>query len=289
MVGCGTTSSRPGKVEAWSGGETLTTIVSELRINLREDPYRYPRPVMRDGRGIFPVLLWKLDRLKRQRERKDGNWENVDHVIEFARARIFERMRRYAEAEQAYSRVAQSGSVLADLAVDDATAMVAFARLGRPLERSTGSETKPIGIETRIDDWRSLAAHYRGNPRSALAWEEVEDWQTLRVDWFARRGETALAILACRRLIEHNPDSKRHAQHLIRLGDLYADSAMRSRLHKRPSSGLERAQEYEKLLDKAFAAYELAVDDRSPGLRREAETRIEALIAFHEGSKTHAP
>ena len=46
---------------------------------------------------------------------------------------------------------------------------------------------------------------------------------------------------------------------------------------------------YECLLDRAFAAYELAGDDRAAGPRREAETRIEALMAFHEGTDRHAP
>ena len=43
------------------------------------------------------------------------------------------------------------------------------------------------------------------------------------------------------------------------------------------------------LIDQAFSAYELAGEDHKSALRREARTRIAALLAYHEGVQGHAP
>ncbi len=264
-------------------------IVTELRMHLREDPYRFPRPQTRDSRDGFAVLLWKLDRLRETRDREPARWENVDLVIEFARGRALERLRRYDEAEKSYRLVANSGSVLAGLAGDGAEAMSAFADLKRAPELATAEAGELELMEARINAWRTLAAHYRGSHRSSLAWEEVEAWQTLRVDWLSRNGEADRAIVACRQMIEHNRDSKLYPRHLLRLGDLYADAARRARLHEHTRLGPERRDRYETLLENAFSSYELAGEARTPGPRREAETRIAALIAFHERSHNDGP
>lgn len=285
---CGTLSGRSADgAPPWKGDETLTRIVTELRMHLREDPYRFPRPQTTDGRDGFSVLLWKLDRLKQTRNPDPSRWENVDLVIEFARGRALERLRRYAEASVSYGVVADSGSVLADLASDGAEAMHAFAELKREPELASAETSELELIQARIRAWRSLAAHYRGTHRSSLAWEEVEAWQILRVDWLSRNGEADRAIVACKQMIEHNRDSKLYARHLLRLGDLYADAARRARLHEHARLGPQRRDHYENLLENAFASYELAGEARAAGPRREAETRIAALIAFHERSGHH--
>jgi len=89
-------------------------------------------------------------------------------------------------------------------------------------------------------------------------------------------------------LIESNRESKLFAKHLIRLGDLYADAARREQLNARARLSTFDAERYDALLDQAFSAYELAGEDRKSALRREARTRIEALLAYHEEVRNHA-
>ena len=58
-----------------------------------------------------------------------------------------------------------------------------------------------------------------------------------------------------------------------------------------PRANLARfdPERYDALLDQAFSAYELAGEDHKSALRREARTRIEALLAYHDGVRAHAP
>ena len=265
--------------------ETLTLIVSALRVHLREDTYRFPHARTRDGRDIFGVSLWKLDRLARLRASEtpnDSGVRNVDLVIDFGRARALERLRRYAEASAAYDRVARVGSLLADEAVEASRVMVEFAEVSVPVPAlADGSDAALERIEARIARWQDLAREHRGTTHESLAREEAESWEVQRVDWLERHASLERALAASRRLIERNHASKHYASHLLRLGDLYADAARR----EQPAAGRRdpKAEVYERLLDRAFSAYELASEDRAAGLRREADTRIEALLAQHRG------
>ena len=96
-----------------------------------------------------------------------------------------------------------------------------------------------------------------------------------------------MPILARRAKIEQNRDSKLYSRHLLRLGDLYADLAGSAYLRAQTRGPADLA-EYEQLIDRALAAYELAVEDRRPGLRSEASARIEALLATHRGAVAYA-
>jgi hypothetical protein len=128
-----------------------------------------------------------------------------------------------------------------------------------------------------------------GTPYEPLALEEIESWQVMSVDWFARGDRLADAISACQSLLESNRESKLFGKHLLRLGDLYADSARREELRARANYAALDPSRYEAFVDQAFSAYELAAEDRRPGLRREARSRIEALLAYHEGAAAHVP
>ena len=266
--------------------ETLTLIVSALRVHLREDTYRFPHARTRDGRDIFDVSLWKLDRLMRMRAPAmpgELGVHNVDLVIDFARARALERLRRYAEAHTAYEGVARVGSLLADGAVDASWVMAEFAEATAPTtEPADGSDEALARIDARITRWQELLREQRGTTYESLAHEEAERWEVQRVEWLERHASLVRALAGCRRLIERNHASKHQASHLLRLGDLYADAARR----ERPGNGRRnpsKANAYERLIDRAFSAYELAGEDRAAALRWEADTRIEALLAQHQG------
>jgi len=279
-----------GKVDEPVADESLTRVVSELKLHLKDDTYRYDRAVANDGRNVYAVALWKLDRLAQQRQKPQAEWENADFVIEFARGKALERLRRYDEALAAFRRVAASGSLLGDAATERAGVLERLAVAAAPPDAPFANpEEERAFIDGKIDRWRRLAEELANTAHEPLALEEVESWQVMRVDWFARNDKLADAITACDRLIESNRDSKLYAKHLLRLGDLYAASARRASLQARANlANLDPAQ-YETLLDQAFSAYELAAEDRRPALRKEARNRIEALLAYHEGAAARVP
>ena len=290
LIGCASFSPSEQQSDADPETDSLTVVVSQLKLHMRDDTYRFDRAVGKDGSNVYAVALWKLDRLAAERARAEGEWQNADYVIEFARGKALERLRRYDEAARAYRRVKESGSVLGDAAAERLRIAARFALASAAPEQPFASPAEEmLFIEGRIELWRGLAREVRNTPQESLAREEVEAWEIMRVDGLARSGQLADAIRACRALIESNRESKLFAKELLRLGDLYADSARREQLQARTSLAHFDADRYDALVDQAFSAYELAGEDHKPGLRREARTRIEALLAYHEEVLGHAP
>ncbi len=264
-------------------GNPLTVVVAELKVHLGEDRYRFHRAMTVDGRDVIAVSLWKLDRLQQLRSVPRADWQNVDLVIEFARARALERLRRYDEAGEAFARVAASGSVLAAPAQEAAGVMARF--VGSQGEPAIEQELERI--QAQVLRWRALSHELVKTAYQSLALEEAELWEMLRVDSQLRHKGPESAIQSCLRLIEQNRDSKLYSRHLLRLGDLYADLAGNAYLRAQ-TRGPADLSKYEQLIDRALAAYELAAEDRRPGLRSEASARIEALLATHRGAVAYA-
>jgi tetratricopeptide (TPR) repeat protein len=291
LTGCSTFLARaPEEPTASATTESLTAVVAELKLHMRDDTYRFDRAVTEDGRNVYAVALWKLDRIAALRSRPADGWENADYVIEFARGKALERQRRYGDALAAYRRVEDSGSLLGDAARERAAVMERFAAAATaPEPRFATPEEELRFLDERLELWRRIGLDLYGQPQESLAREEAEAWEILRVDWYERSGDLELALAACRSLIERNRESKLYASHLLRLGDLYADAARREKLQARARLSDFDAERYDVLLDQAFAAYELAGEDHKSALRREARTRIAALLAYHEGVQGHAP
>jgi hypothetical protein len=193
-------------------------------MHLHDDTYRTSRAMTADGRNVFAMALWRIERAQRLRSMAPAEWENVDIVLEQARARALDRLRRYPEAAEAYERVSVTGSLLAEQATEGAHVMQRFARYSGPsVDPIRVPEDELAFLDTRVKQWRDLAWEYRGTPYEPLAREEAEAWEMLRVDWIARNRGPEEAIQACRRLVERNHASKLYAKHLIQL-----DSAGRS-------------------------------------------------------------
>ena len=276
--------------EASDTGRTLSTIVAELHLHLRDDTYRFDRARTEGGENVFALSLWRLDRLRARRDSAPAHWENVDIVIEYARAKALERLRRYAEAEAAYARVVSVGSRLGEAAEEASAVMRRFAEHAQRPDPPPANQDESLAlIETRIRAWQGLALEYSGTPFGSLAREQAEAWGVVRVDWFSRHRGVEDAIGACERLLERHHASKLYAKHLIRLGDLYAEGVQQIYLRARTNLAPFDAERYEAFLDHAFAAYELAGEEPRGSAREEADSKIETLLAQHEGVRAHAP
>ncbi len=271
---------------------SLAFVVADLKLHLRDDTYRSSRHIDSRGRNVFEVSLWRLDRMKRLRAAPDAapTTDNAEIVIQYARARALERLRRYEEAAAAYAVVAGTGSVLADPAAEAVAVMERFTEPAGPTQGGDGALDDELRLlEERVAWWRKLAWQHRGTSWESLAREESEAWETLLVETLARYRSIDAAIEQCQRLIERHDQSKLHAKHLIRLGDLHAEAARREFLRYRTQRGAFDAAAYDGNLERAFAAYELAGEERRPVLRKEAEKKIEALLAYHQGVSVDVP
>lgn len=288
LLGCAGLHGR--SVDGRDEGRTLTAIVAELHLHLKDDTYRLDRARTEGGQNVFTLALWRLERLQARRARSMGGRENVDIVIDFARARALERLRRYEEAAEAYASVERTGSRLGEAAQERLEILRRFAHESGPLEpRPRVPEEALAGIEMRIRSWEQLALEYSRTEFESLALEEGEAWEMVRVDWFARHRSAEEAIAACRRLVERHHTSKLYPEHLIRLGDLYADAARRVYLRARARLAPFDAERYELFLDQGLASYELAAEHRAGQTQEAAASKIEALLAQHEGIRSHVP
>jgi hypothetical protein len=268
--------------------ETLTRLVAELRMHLRDDTYRQPRPLTGDGRDLFAAILWKLDRMQAERAVAPEHWQNADQVIELARARVLEKQRRYAESQSAYARVAAHGGALQQGASEGRDGVGRLAALAA--EVPEGGVDDLAWLEQCVHRWTELAWELRSTRWEPLAREESEAWEMLLVERLAMAGQLEAAIEAGRQLAEHNRHSKLYARHLIALGDLHADAARALAVEKRVrADALQIDVRREALIENAFSAYELASEARMAEDRLAALARIEALRADREGAAAHAP
>ena len=265
----------------------LTLIVAELQMHLRDDPYRVHAAIAENGQTVFEDARWQIVRLQAARESAAEPPGDVDLVLHFARALSLERMRRYDDAARAYEHVSGSASALAAAASGAGEVMRSFAEHSQPLTAAADAAEEIEGVERRLAQWRELVREHRESSYESMARQEAEAWEMLRVELLARTREPDVATAAARRLIERNRESKLLAQHLIRLGDLYAEAARREYLHHRARVRALDVQRYDSFLEQAFASYELAMDERKPSLRREAANKIEALLAYHDGVRAH--
>ena len=267
--------------------DSLTRVIADLRMHLRDDTYRQPRPRTADGRDLFAAIGWKLDRMQRERGLAPEHWQNTDFVIELARARVLEKQRRYADAQTAYAHVAARSGALQQSAREGEAGMARLVALAAA-EAPTGDEI--AGLEQRVNQWGELAWDLRNSRWEPLAREEAEAWEMLRVERLATAGQLDAAIEAGEALAEHNRHSKLYARHLIALGDLHADAARALEVEKRTRAGeVQLEARRDALLERAFSAYELASEARMAEDRLAALARIEALRADREGGLAHAP
>lgn len=267
--------------------DTLVRVVAELRVHLRDDTYRQARPRTADGRDLFAALLWKLDRLQQERSTPPGEWQNLDYVIEFARARALEKQRRYADAQLAYQRVATWSGATQQAAREGGELAGRLAALSAMSQDPALADL--AWLEDRVRLWTDLAWELRTTRWEPLAREEAEAWEMLRVERLASSGQLDAAIEAGRKLAERHRHSKLYARHLIALGDLHADAARALEFEKRVGAAqVESEAQREDQIERAFSAYELASECRAAEDRLSALARIEALRADREEGNSRA-
>ena len=261
----------------------LSVSVADLQLHLRDDSYRSFNHLEEDGRNVFEVTRWKLERLQRERAVDPGHWGLEDFVVEFARARTLERLHLYRSAAEAYERVAASATHMAEVARASAGVMRRFASLTGPLPPGEEDEATLSQIDARINLWQHTAEVEADPGHASLAREEAESWEILRVSFLDRVHGREEAIRGCERLIQRHRGSKLYPRHLIQLGDLHARRAREIVVWARAQQDPLADTAFEEHFEAALAAYELASEARTPVFRREAQSQIQVILSYHDG------
>ena len=266
-------------VGAFAPYEDLLEVLAPLTWHLNDDLYRFPPP--RDPTG-HDLLQLSLARLEGWEKRFPSSFRDVTI---FARAQALERLGEYQAATDAYRQVAaMTGSPLAHPAKDHAARTTAFAAAAVLPEDGSDLDARLAALRKKLDAFGKLVEQYAGTPYQSLALAEEERLERLTsslvVDHrqlIAKGDETAERAL--RFLIQKHADSKKLAEHILRLGDLYAAFAREyAETHTRPLAFKEDA--FIARTDRALDVYRKVATWDGSREKPEGQARFAALEAF---------
>ena len=212
-------------VGAFAPYEDILEVLGPLTWHLNDDLYRFPAPRDPTGHELFQLSLARLE-----------GWDtrfpsSFRDVTAFGRAEALERISEYQKATDAYRQVAQTpASPLADAAKRHADRTAAFAAAAALPEGGSDLETRLKALRKKLDAFGALVAQHAGTPYQALALVEEERLEGLTSSLVVEhrhlleKGDET-AERALRFLIQKHAESKNLANHILRLGDFYADLA----------------------------------------------------------------
>jgi len=223
LVGCLTTAARAGDaVGAFAPYEDLLEVLAPVTWHLNDDLYRFPPPRDPTGHDLLQLSLARLDGWQKRFP------SSFPDVTAFARAQILERLSEYQRANDAYKQVSlMAGSPLAAPAKQSLPRTAAFAAAAALPEGGDDLDARLSALRKKLDAFGKLVDDYKDMPYQSLALVEEERLEGLTsglvVDHrqlITKGDETAERAL--RFLIQKHAESKNLAEHILRLGDLYA-------------------------------------------------------------------
>jgi len=263
---------------AFAPYEDLLEVLADLTWHLRDDVYRFPPPKDPTGHDVYRLSLHRLE-----------NWETrypgrLRDVTGFARAEALERLGEFRKADDAYGQVAKLSSPLAVRAREAEARTRSFAEAAALPETGPDLDAALAALRRKLDAFGALVDRYDGTPYQALARVEEErlECETARLVVQNRRliadGDAA-AERALRFLVEKHADSKDLPDHILRLGDLYADFARDYvHQHERPLDFEE--DEFIRRADRALDVYRKVATWDGASEKPEAQGRFASLEAF---------
>ena len=209
-------------VGAYAPYEDLLEVLAPLTWHLNDDLYRFPPPRDPTGHDLLQLSLARLDGWQKRFP------SSFPDVTTFARAQILERLSEYQRANDAYKQVSlMAGSPLAAPAKQSLPRTAAFAAAAALPEGGDDLDARLSALRKKLDAFGKLVDDYKDMPYQSLALVEEERLEGLTsglvVDHrqlITKGDETAERAL--RFLIQKHAESKNLAEHILRLGDLYA-------------------------------------------------------------------
>lgn len=259
--------------------EDLVSVVADLTWHLDDDVYRFP--VAKDPLG-HDVYQLALHRLQSWQKRFPSRMKDV---ATFATANALMRLREYKSAHDLFEQVAaQSSSPLAARARGEAHKLDPFVAAAAMPEDANELEGRFALLRKKLDAWGKIVDANVGLPVQSLALVEEERIEravaALVTDHRnAIKDGAATAERALRFLIEKHAESKNLPQHVLALGDFYADLAQQyATSHERALAFDE--DEFQRLTDRALDIYRKVATWDGAKERPEGQARFAAMDAF---------
>lgn len=263
---------------AHAGYEDVVQVVADLTWHLRDDLYRFAPPRDPTGHDLFQLVLHRLE-----------SWETrfpgrLRDVTTFARAEALERLGEFARAAEAYRKVATMATPLAERAREGGRRADAFAAAAALPEDGPSIDVRLSAIRKKLEAWGPLIERHAGTPLGAVALVEEErlEQSAARIVVSNRHlltDGTVAAERALRFLIEKHAESKQLADHVLRLGDFYAELAREYlEAHSRPLQFSR--EEFVRFVNRALDVYRKVATWDGAREKPEGEARFAALEAY---------
>lgn len=210
---------------SFSAQRSLIEIVAEVESARDADLYRFDPPRDVTGENLFRASLARLDRFEALSPDPE-----LRPAILLARATARERMLDFEGAVETYREVAATSSALAVKAKERTVFAEEMERLSAPLRESAA----PLDLLAAIDAQRLALVEFRArvgdDPRRCLVECAIErlDVRHREFSWRFRAivpDGTARFLEAAERTARDHAESRRVLEHLLRLGDAYAELA----------------------------------------------------------------
>ena len=263
---------------AFAPYEDLLEVLGDLTWHLRDDLYRFPPAKDPTGHDLYRLALNRLE-----------NWEKrypgrLRDVVGYARAEALERLGEYAKAADGYAQVAAEGSPLTDAAQAARERAAAFAEAAALPEDGADVDATLAALRQKLDAWGRLVERSAHTPWEAAALVEEERLERAAASVVVRHRRDLqdgdlTAERALRFLVQKHADSRNLPDHILRLGDLYADVARDyAESHARPLAFEE--DDFVQRADRALDMYrKVATWDGAPQ-KPEAQGRFAAFDAY---------
>ncbi|TMA63207.1 MAG: hypothetical protein E6J69_17395 [Deltaproteobacteria bacterium] len=278
-AGLGGPPARAGDATgAFAPYEDLLEVLGDLTWHLRDDLYRFPPPKDPTGHDLYRLALSRLE-----------NWEKrypgrLRDVVGYARAEALERLGEYAKAADGYGRVAAERSPLADQARTARERAAGFAEAAALPEDGPDVDVTLAALRRKLDAWGRLVEHWTGTPYETPALVEEERLERAAASVVVRnrtivQDGNLTAERALRFLVQKHADSRNLPDHILRLGDLYADVARDYvEQHERPLAFEE--DEFVQRADRALEMYRKVATWDGAREKPEAQGRFAAFDAY---------
>jgi hypothetical protein len=273
-------SARAGNaVGAFAPYEDLLEVLAPLTWHLNDDLYRFPPARDPTGHDLLQLSVARLD-----------GWEkrfpsSFRDVTTFARAEALERLSEYQRATDGYRQVAaMPESELAGTAKDNATRTAAFAQAAALPEDGADLQARLGALRKKLDAFGALVERYAGTPYQTLALVEEERLEGLTSGLVVEhrrlldKGDET-AERALRFLIQKHSESKNLADHILRLGDLYASFA-REYVDANPRPLAFKEDAFLARADRALDVYRKVATWDGSRDKPEGQARFAALETF---------
>lgn len=259
--------------------QSVLSIVTEMEIATRFDPYREEPKRDLEGQNIFRTTLRRLDALSPLLS------EEYEDILNFARAECYERLGDWESAAHTFGQVVEAGTTLSEESA-------AREQWVRKIHEAREQPAEIKDLEAYVDHLESvhlklgrLAELNPTYPYDSYILIEKEAAQRDKAAFlFANRmvieGGAPRAVAAADRLIERTSTSRRHGEHKLLLGSFY-ETLGRDYARRFDPTGLGfDAERWTEWNDKARILYgEVAQADGDPA-KPEAQARLRVLDAF---------